>query len=226
MDRAREATIDVVQGGLQPLACRTLRSPGLPLQRHLEASPQLGGRLSRERDSHHGVDLALPLAQQGRHAIDHARCLAGPGRCFHEHGCVQLGDDKLALLMIRGQRLSGLVGLCHGATSLLACQGIGSQFPHGLKEFITRVVELPLAPGGHGGNVAADVLEIAVSAVPFVVGGGQEGPASNDLAHPFQNLFSLGESVRRPDNALTRSLGSGEEEAEECHFCVRTDFFT
>src|SRR5262249_47973286 len=157
------------------------------------------------------------FAQQGDHTTDHACRLAGPGCCFHEHGCVQLSDDELTLHMIRRQRLPDLVGLSHGVTSLTACQGVGSQFPHRLKNLILKVAKLPLASGGNGCNVAADVLELTVSAVPFVVGGRQEGSGSDDLGHPFENLFSMGESIGRPGHALTSSLRSRKEKAEECH---------
>ena len=66
----------------------------LTLQRELETAAQLRGRLARERDGGHVLDLILAGRDPGRHPRSHHVRLAGTGARLDEQVAIEIRHDR------------------------------------------------------------------------------------------------------------------------------------
>ncbi len=95
VERADGGAVELFEGPLA--ASPRLPRPALGLGRPLELGPdavaQFGPRLLGEGDGGDAAELGLSSEDQGQHALDQGRGLAGPGAGLDEEGGVEvLGD--------------------------------------------------------------------------------------------------------------------------------------
>ena len=91
MNRADETLLDVGQGTLQTFALLSFCLTKGLFQVNLEPAAKFCSRFASKCDGSEGMDIfTFAGPQQGDHAADHARGLAGAGCSFNEHILIQL----------------------------------------------------------------------------------------------------------------------------------------
>ena len=94
----------------------------LLLERELEPAAHLGGRLAREGDGGHVLDLVHAARDAGGHARGHLVRLAGAGAGFDEHRAREFRADAIAGgLVCRSSSYSWLTSFRKGASAGSAC---------------------------------------------------------------------------------------------------------